>query len=167
MATEIELKFLVDKRLFPAHLAGPENAMRMKQGYLGRDPSVRVRLGVQGGTKKAWLTVKGKGAIVRQEFEYEIPFADGGELIKLAQGTIDKTRYLVEHEGHTWEVDFFHGPLEGLVFAEIELESDSEIFSRPRWATKEVTFEPGFTNQALSELTDHAAFLKQIREILG
>ena len=39
---------------------------------------------------------------------------------------IDKTRYLEDFAGRTWEIDVFHGENEGLGVAEIELEGSSE-----------------------------------------
>jgi len=55
-------------------------------------------------------------------------------LTNLCQSSlIDKTRYLVEHEGHTWEVDVFNGANKGLIAAEIELGSEDEDFSLPEW----------------------------------
>jgi adenylate cyclase len=167
MGTEIERKFLVDARVLPPLLAlSATNPYDFEQTYLSRIPSVRVRLARGLEDRKAYLTVKGKGSLVRAEFEYEIPFEDAVELMKLGSGLVTKTRWQVPYEGATWELDFFHGPLEGLILAECEMASDSEILAIPRWAVKDVTFDATFTNQALSGMPDPASFLCSVREML-
>ena len=62
---------------------------------------------------------------------------------------IEKTRYLVEHEGHTWEVDIFEGSNKGFVVAEVELDSEEEVFVLPSWVTKEVTDDVRYFNSNL------------------
>ena len=49
-----------------------------------------------------------------------------------------------------FEVDEFHGENEGLVMAEIELESQDEAFERPSWLGEEVTGDPRFYNGYLA-----------------
>jgi adenylate cyclase len=73
-------------------------------------------------------------------------------LNKLCQTSfIDKTRYLVKHEDHVWEVDIFRDENLGLVVAEIELESQDETFTLPDWVTKEVTDDKRYFNSNLIE----------------
>ena len=67
-------------------------------------------------------------------------------------GSIDKERYLVPYGKHTWEVDVFHGPNEGLILAEIELSSEDESFERPTWLGKEVTGDRRFYNSMLMQM---------------
>lgn len=147
MAQEIERKFLMTDLACIAGMSG----FRWRQAYLSRVPerTVRVRIG----NNSAFLTVKGKphGA-VRDEFEYPIPVADAELLLLMCDGVIvDKTRYLVDHAGHTWEVDVFHGDNEGLVVAEIELATEDEAFELPAWVGAEVTDDYRYQNSALSE----------------
>ena len=146
MAIEIERKFLVDT----ARLALPASGKRYRQGYLpaAGETSVRVRIC----DDAAWLTIKGKttGAS-RLEFEYPIPVSDAGDILQsLCEGyTIDKVRYLVEHAGHTWEVDVFAGDNAGLVIAEVELAAEDEAVSLPDWIESEVTGDPRYFNASL------------------
>ena len=63
---------------------------------------------------------------------------------------IDKTRHYVEFKGHTWEVDKFHGDNEGLVVAEIELDSEDEDFAIPEWIGEEVTPHERYYNMNLT-----------------
>jgi len=145
MATEIERKFLVQGTQWRN-----EAGTRIKQGYLNRDKARTVRVRVRG--DQAFLTVKGltQGAS-RAEFEYEIPLADAEELLKLSDGPlIEKTRYVVVHDGSKWEVDEFQGDNSDLVVAEIELQSKDEQFSRPPWLGREVTDDNRYYNSSLA-----------------
>jgi adenylate cyclase len=47
-------------------------------------------------------------------------------------------------------VDEFTGENEGLIVAEIELESETEIFHNPEWIDKEVTGEEKYYNSNLT-----------------
>ena len=147
MAVEIERKFRTKGVDFLANQEGE----RLTQGYLSHDPRATVRLRVQG--DNAWLTIKGKthGAS-RSEFEYPIPTADAHAMLEemCPQGVIDKTRYRIQVGEHVWEVDEFHGDNQGLVVAEVELDSEDQPFERPPWLGEEVTDDPRYYNSALS-----------------
>jgi CYTH domain-containing protein len=142
---EIERKFLVrgvEWRESPG--------LRLSQGYLNRAPDRTVRVRIAG--ERAFLTIKGSttGAS-RAEFEYEIPLADGGALLKMCeQPVIDKIRRVIVHENETWEVDEFLGENAGLVVAEIELQSEDQAITRPSWLGEEVTHDPRYFNSNLS-----------------
>ena len=133
---EIERKFRVVGDYKP-HV---NRSMHLVQGYIasGRR-TVRVRIA----DDRAWLTIKGPskdGGLSRFEWEKEIEPKEAMELLQLAEGAlIDKCRYLVEYEGHTFEVDEFYGDNEGLTIAEVELSSTDEAFARPEWLGEEVT----------------------------
>ena len=146
MAQEIERKYLVVGEF--RQLA--HNSMHLIQGYIASGKrTVRVRIGDSG----AWLTIKGpsrNGGLSRYEWEKEIDAEEAKELLQLAEGAvIDKVRYYVDYEGHTIEVDEFHGDNEGLVIAEIELQSEDERVVLPKWLGREVTGEKRFYNSHL------------------
>lgn len=146
MAQEIERKFLVVGEY--KHLA--HSSFHFMQGYIasGRR-TVRVRVS----DNCAWLTIKGpsrNGGLSRFEWEREIDIKDAMELMQLCEGAlIDKCRYLVEYEGHTFEVDEFYGDNEGLIIAEVELQSEDEEFARPAWLGMEVTGVKRYYNSHL------------------
>ena len=149
MAQEIERKYLIDEDI----LKNLNGGIRIKQAYLPTEGYTVVRLRIAG--EKAFLTIKGKNkGSVRTEFEYEIPLPDAEAMIAelCVPEFIDKTRYLLDHEGHQWEIDVFHGDNAGLVVAELELDSEDEHFSLPSWALTEVTNEPKYYNSSLLEL---------------
>ena len=50
----------------------------------------------------------------------------------------------------TWELDVFSGANEGLVMAEIELESEEQEFETPDWLGEEVSGDVRDFNSALA-----------------
>lgn len=146
MGKEIERKFLIDQKLWKPQGSG----IHFKQGYLNAQKERVVRVRIEG--SKAKLTIKGvTTGVSRSEFEYSIPVEDAAVLLDniCEQPLIDKHRHKEVHGGKTWEIDVFHGLNEGLVVAEIELESEDEKFELPAWAVKEVSSDPRYFNSNL------------------
>lgn len=151
MALEIERKFIVTGEFRSKSV----NATRIQQGYItsGKGKTVRVR--IRG--DKGYLTIKGpsnQAGIGRYEFETEISLADAKDLMRLCEpGIIDKTRYLVPSADgrHTWEIDEFYGDNEGLIMAEIELQSEDEPYDRPDFIGREVTGDRRFYNSHMRQ----------------
>ena len=147
---EIERKFLVAgdsyKETATLHI-------HMAQGYICRESGRTVRVRRAGDL--GWLTIKGPSAgngLSRFEWETEIAAGDAEDLMKLCQaGIIEKIRHIVPFEGHVFEVDEFLGANLGLTVAEIELENESEPFSRPEWLGEEVTGDRRYYNSMLAE----------------
>ena len=144
---EIERKYLVTSDCYKEMAVA---RYRIRQGYISREKTGTVRVRIT--DDKAYLTIKGKpaaGHFARYEWEKEIDVKEAEELMKLCQGTIiDKTRWIVPamEEGLKWEVDEFHGKHEGLVVAEIELESEDQVVVLPAFIGKEVTDDPQYYN---------------------
>ena len=147
--TEIERKFLVTGTDF---ISESTTQFRIVQGYLNSNPERTVRVRIKG--NKGFLTIKGKGnesGISRFEWEKEIDISEAEALLLLCEkGAIDKIRYNVMHENHLFEVDVFFGENEGLIVAEIELQSENESFSKPKWLGEEVTSDERYYNAYLS-----------------
>lgn len=148
MPQEIERKFLVDPARVSDVQAAATAAHAIVQGYLSVEPAVRVRLkGEQG-----FLTIKGRGLLVRDEYEYAIPGEDARALLQLSPlPLIEKTRYEVPSGGRRWEVDVFAGANAGLVIAEVELPDTNTPVDVPPWAGREVTDDARYTNAALAQ----------------
>jgi CYTH domain-containing protein len=70
---------------------------------------------------------------------------------QFAEKVIDKDRYEIMFDGKLWEVDVFHGKLEGLILAEIELEREDEVFTLPEWLAEEVSHDVEYFNARLVE----------------
>jgi adenylate cyclase len=142
---EIERKFLVREEALPPLPPGEE----IEQAYLGLEPSVRVRVRAARGT----LTVKGPGLRRRREVEVEVGVRTARELLELrVEGTVvvRKRRHEVRWGGRTWEIDRFESPFEGLVVAEVELDSQEERVELPPWVREEVTDDPAYQNVNLA-----------------
>ena len=130
--------------------AAGDTRQRLVQGYLSMDPERTIRVRISDDT--AWLTVKGiTRGYSRAEYEYEIPVATAEGMMTLClPGVIEKTRHHIHVGRHLWEVDEFHGTNDGLVVAEVELESETEEFEKPPWLGEEVTQDPRYYNASLS-----------------
>lgn len=141
VALEIERKFLVINDRWREHVSAK---LDIRDGLLSRDGDKKVRVRSFG--DRATLAVKSRAAgMRREEFEYEIPVADAEAMMLLCGKLIfQKTRHIVPWLGHTWEVDAYHGVLEGIVIAEIELVSETTLFERPAWVGAEVTSDPRY-----------------------
>jgi CYTH domain-containing protein len=149
MAIEIERKFLVKTDEW---IKAREHATctPYKQGYLQATPNCTVRVRQAG--EKGFLTIKGKtDGMSRLEFEYEIPLNDLNGLLPLCSGPlVEKYRCTIMYKNKLWEVDEFLGDNEGLIIAEIELDSPIEEFELPQWIEKEVTGDKRYYNSFLS-----------------
>ncbi len=146
MAKEIERKFLIDLKL----IGDLPDGKLISQGFIGTNDQTVVRARIKG--DEAFLTLKGEvTGFTCSEFEYQIPVDDATKIINelCSGGVVDKTRYEIIHENHTWEIDIFHGQNEGLVVAEVEVQSESESVSLPKWIVKEVTGESKYFNVSL------------------
>lgn len=147
---EIERKFLVQSEAFKA-LASKKHLI--KQAYLSIDPERTVRVRIKDDT--GYITIKGISNVTgtsRIEVEEEISLEKAETLFGLCLPIIlDKTRYEVNHKGHLWEVDIFHGAHHGLILAEIELTAEDESFAIPDWIGEEVTGNPKYYNSYLSK----------------
>lgn len=144
---EIERKYLLTT-LPPAKVLG--QGVSLKQGYISTgDPEVRVR--AKG--MKFYLTIKSGEGLVRQEFEVEIQANLFTQLCKVTEGAcIEKTRYFIEHQGLTWEIDEYYGKLTGLYTAEVELRTETQYFEIPEFLqiVSEVTEDERYKNKNLS-----------------
>ena len=151
--TEIERKFLVISDAFKSQATARYEIM---QGYLCKEPGKTIRVRIR--DTRAFLTIKSsllRDGLAKFELEKEIELADAKELMQIClPGVIHKTRYIIPVTGEglrvmgerKWEVDVFHGRLDGLVLAEIELGDENEPVSLPDWIGEEVTGQPQYYN---------------------
>lgn len=147
---EIERKFLVTSTAFLDEFRAKN---RIIQGYLSSVPERTVRVRIKG--EKGFLTIKGKSSdsgMSRMEWEKEIALEEAEQLLLLCEaGVIDKIRYEIPVGKHLYEVDVFSGENEGLILAEIELQSENETFEKPNWLGMEVTNDTRYYNAYLSQ----------------
>ena len=145
---EIERKYLIHS--LPEDLASYP-CLHIEQGYLCTSPVVRIRRQEE----EYYLTYKGKGMMVREE--YNLPLT--AEAYKHLRGKVDgillsKDRYLLPlADGLKIELDVFEAPYEGLWLAEVEFASVEEAnsFTPPDWFGEDVTFSSAYHNSVLSQ----------------
>jgi len=147
---EIERKFLVkhdalqDKDIVEMY--------RIQQGYIAKNKNGAVRIRIEEneekGTVNAYLMSKVKiNDMSNIETTDEITVEAAKLLLfYFPEKVIDKTRFVVMHNGNKWEIDLFKSPNRGLLLAEIELESETQEFEMPPWVVKEVTGQPEYYN---------------------
>ena len=148
MPIEIERKFLVKNLDFIKECTYKK---QIKQGYLSKDPKRTVRVRIE--EEKAFLTIKGEtfdNGTSRIEIENKISIKDALELMKLCiPSPIKKIRYIINKNDFIFEVDVFEDKNEGLIIAELELNSKTSRFPKPDWLGKEVTGQVEFYNSQL------------------
>jgi adenylate cyclase len=150
MPIEIERKYLVKHELWNA-LVKPKGEY-YRQGYVVNEISKTVR--VRATENQGFITIKGKtdDPAIKPEYEYQIPKAEAIELLDgFTEKNIEKTRYKIDYEGKLWEIDVFQGDNEGLIVAEIELNSIEELYQIPEWIDYEVTHDDRYFNANLSK----------------
>jgi len=141
---EIERKFLVNVEKLPTERLF---SARIVQGYLSLNPLVRVRLSssVVVGNE---LTIKGKGLISREEWSFPLSREIAQKMLAMCPLRLEKTRHRLLNS--PWEVDEFHGHLQGFWLAEIELDSEDQEYGKPEWVGEEVSLDPRFQNVNLA-----------------
>ncbi|MBC7641915.1 MAG: CYTH domain-containing protein [Flavobacterium sp.] len=146
---EIERKFLVLNHEFKKQA---QASFQITQGYLSTVPERTVRVRIKGNL--GYLTIKGitnDSGMSRYEWEKQIDLTDAQHLLGLCEKeVISKTRHEIKVGKHIFEVDEFQGKNNGLIIAEIELESETEIFEKPDWLGQEVTNDKRYYNAYLS-----------------
>ena len=153
---EIERKFTI--KSLPKNLEQYETK-QIEQAYLCSGPVVRIRRSNDDYilTYKSKMDLEAqKHATARSCEEVELPLTKEAyeHLREKADGNIiTKDRYLIPIEhGRKIELDIFKGYLDGLVFAEVEFESEEEAaaFCVPDWFLLDVTFDDRYSNRHLA-----------------
>lgn len=146
---EIERKYLIDT--LPFSLADYKSN-KIKQAYISTSPVIRIRQL----NDTYILTVKGKGTMIREEFELPISEDQFQELSRKTEGyIIEKTRYYIPYDDHVIELDLFDGHHKGLILAEVEFKNPDAAnhFNPPIWFGTDVTELPTYHNSHLSQYT--------------
>ena len=145
---EIERKFTVRKLpenldSYPCHL--------IEQAYLNTDPVIRVRRQ----DDEYYMTYKGKGLLMREEYNLPLNEASYYHLRKKADGNIiSKKRYVIPVKDSSLcvELDIFDKPFAPLIIAEVEFpdKETAEAFAPLDWFDQDVTNDPAYHNSNLS-----------------
>lgn len=145
---EIERKFTVRKLpenldSYPCHL--------IEQAYLNTDPVIRVRRQ----DDEFYMTYKGKGLLMREEYNLPLNEASYYHLREKADGNIiSKKRYVIPIKDSSLcvELDIFDKPFAPLIIAEVEFpdKETAEAFAPLDWFDQDVTNDPAYHNSNLS-----------------
>ena len=148
MTIEIERKFLVKNLDFIKESFEKKNIFH---GYLSKDPLRIVWVRIE--DNMAFLTIKGKsskGGISRLEIEKPISLKEAKILIKIClPDLIKKVRYMIKKNDSIFYVDVFKEKNNGLIIAEIELDSIDSLYPVPNWLGEEVTGQTRYYNSQL------------------
>lgn len=138
---EIEKKYLIN--FLPENLTSYRHS-EIIQSYLCDSPVLRIRK-----IDNDYLfTYKGKGLLSRKEINIPISESEFVSLYSKSQNKIEKTRYFIEYNSFTIELDIFKGNLSGLIIAEVEFENiaEAENFIPPKWFGEDITNNPKYQN---------------------
>lgn len=152
---EIERRFLINN-LEEIDLSKYKNK-RIVQDYLYSDrfSAIRKRCIIANNESKYIYTIKtGKANFSVNEIEKNITEDEYNSLkIDENSNTIDKIRYYIPYEnGLTIELDVFKGIYEGIIFAEIEFESEKQAQNSklPKWFGAEISSK--ITNSMMAKM---------------
>jgi CYTH domain-containing protein len=153
MALEIERRFLVNADKVPDLSQCTKRSIT--QGYLSNDGDaavVRIRAYLSSGYMIGLITIKTQVSHgTNAEYEYNIPYVDALKLLEsCGDKVVAKDRYLINNAGTTIELDYFHKQHDGIVLAEIELDSIDQEFNMHPLLGKEITGVKGLSNFAMA-----------------
>ena len=133
--------------------------VNITQAYLCTDPVMRIRKQ----DDDYVFTYKGKGLMVREEYNLPLTKEAFESLLPKAEGNIiSKTRYQIPLRGSDAglskdlslliELDLFESPTD-LIMAEVEFpdEETAQNFTPPDWFDKDVTNDPAYHNSNMSK----------------
>jgi adenylate cyclase len=142
MTLEIERKFLVANHSWKNSVV---RSVRIRDGLIANNKGHKARVRIANDV--ATIALKsGRRGLVRDEFEYAIPYSDAEEMLRIMcdGNVVDKVRHFVSHAGNTWQVDVYEGLLDGVVLAEIELTDADQKVILPDWIGAEVSADPRY-----------------------
>ncbi len=141
---EIERRWLVKK--IDREILDVNEKKHIRQGYFDTSPTISLRVRITDG-KKAELTKKTGSGEQRLEENQKIDLEVAQFLMdERIVDFIEKTRYI--RDG--WEIDFFHGPLHGLVKAEFE--NPYPTLQLPPWIHDATEVTNSITDRLLAKL---------------
>lgn len=149
MGQEIERRFIVES--MPDSVIAGQPSSRIRQGYVDAKPGKELRARDKNG--RFFLTQKRGSGLVREEHEIEVEQVVFDMIWPLTEGRrVEKTRYHVEQDEWTMEIDIYHGDLSGRMSLEVEFadEHQAAAYQAPSWAGREVTEDSRYNNAHLA-----------------
>ena len=161
---EIERKYLIEG--YPPELPVSHVNVSIDQTYLAGDDKTEGRVrrrGQQGSyVYTHCIKIPTNDPAVRVEKERQISAREYMEMLQHAdpeRSPVHKTRSCFLYDGQYFELDVFHGKLQGLVLLEVELDSVYQEINLPPflYLKKEVTNDAAYNNYELAGRPDWAA----------
>ncbi len=149
---EIERKFLAKDNSYILKLIADTKPLHLTQAYLYTSPVIRIRKEED----EYYLTYKGKGNIIKEEYNLPIDEASFNHLLKKCDGNIiKKKRYrLAISDTLTAEIDIFEDKFAGLILIEVEFPSaeTADNFNPPDWFAEDVSEDKRYHNAYMSTM---------------
>jgi CYTH domain-containing protein len=123
------------------------------QGYLEDPLRTRIREEDKKGECSYFQTQKSGEGISRLEDERQISNDEFESMWSAVGASLEKSRYFIKWKGFVFELNTFHGSLDGYVQIEVEFSSheDALQFVPADWMGKEVTDDPQHGNYFLAK----------------
>jgi CYTH domain-containing protein len=144
MAKEIERKFLLTND-FSFPFVG---SSLIKQGYIFSEKGKQIRIRLY--KDKAILCLKYGSGLVRDEYEYEVPFKDGIEIYKKCTTTLEKFRNTKVIGKEHYDFDTYPNGIE-IVEVEFKSENDMNKWVKPKFIGREITGMKKYSNIILAK----------------
>lgn len=147
---ETELKFRVHPEFLKEtlHKYGVQRVLHIKQGYICQDETSKAVCRIRQQNEEYILCIKtpipGKISVV--EVETVLTPEQFKVLWPSAKNCLEKTRYEVNIGAQLFTFDVFKGKLEGLVLAEIELDTKDPCTEEDAYAIVKARDTTGFLN---------------------
>lgn len=142
MGKEIERKFLLGEGV-SIPIPKKHKKMFIKQAYLLAQHGKQVRIRLV--DKTAILGVKFTKKLIRDEYEYKIPYFEGLELYNKCELQLEKNRLSFYSNGEKFDIDSYPN---GITFVEVEFKNEKALknWVKPSWLGKEITKDKKFSN---------------------
>ncbi len=156
---EIERRWIV-KAISPEIQRWPSK--RIVQGYFNTPPNISARIRITDDAEVEYMKKNGFG-IDRMEDPHRTTVLDTARFLldERIVDLIEKTRYV--RDG--WEIDYYRGPLDGLVKAEFEMPDVNFPVTLPPWIYDAVEVTYSVTDRLLARLAKDLADAKVERPI--
>lgn len=144
MGKEIERKWLLNPDVDITNLL--KRPSIIKDFYFNHYCRLRCK------DNKWFITIKGEGTLVRDEFEFEL---DKSQIYFIPSPMLKKKRYKVLHDTHEFEINIFEDLKLGqypLTIIELELNDANEQINLPEWVGNEITEHRQFYGYNLFEM---------------
>jgi len=147
MAQEIERKFLLTEGA-TSPVFGDYIKQKLRQGYISgdKDKNVRIRLTAD----KAIIGIKFTNEAITDEYEYEIPYADGEAIYAKTQWKLEKKRLSFDINKVHYDIDIYPNGLH-IVEAEFKTVDQMNKWVKPDWIGEEVSGQSEYSNVVLAK----------------